>query len=223
VQRRDDLIRAYNEVAREYAVSFRDELEHKPFDRELFERFVAELPGGSRVCDLGCGPGHVAEHLRSLGADAFGVDIAGRMALVGGQLFPSVDFVVGDMLALGLREGVLGGIVALYSIIHVAPRRLPEIFGEMFRVLIGGGGLILSCHRGEGELLAENWFDKGISFHCYLHGQEELVERLEEAGFSMVEEHLRAPYPSEHPSERVYIWARKPSQGADGPEDVSRR
>jgi SAM-dependent methyltransferase len=66
---------AYDAVASKYAELLRDELSGKPVDRALLGLF-AELVGvGSRVADLGCGPGRVTGHLAPLGLDAFGVDL----------------------------------------------------------------------------------------------------------------------------------------------------
>ena len=63
----------YDAVAASYAAHFSDELDRKPFDRVMLswlaERVAAQaFPGSAPICDLGCGPGHVAAHLTSLGA-----------------------------------------------------------------------------------------------------------------------------------------------------------
>ena len=54
-----DLPGTYDRVARPYADQFFTELERKPFDRELLDRFAERMRGRGRVCDLGCRPGHV--------------------------------------------------------------------------------------------------------------------------------------------------------------------
>jgi hypothetical protein len=50
----------YDTVAEEYARRIGRELEDKPFDRALLDRFAARMAGQGDVWDLGCGPGHVA-------------------------------------------------------------------------------------------------------------------------------------------------------------------
>ena len=42
----DELIESYDKLASEYAVRFCDELEGKPFDRNLLQRFADAIPGG---------------------------------------------------------------------------------------------------------------------------------------------------------------------------------
>jgi hypothetical protein len=55
----DDVARDYDALAAAYTEHVAGELEGKPFDRELLRRFAARVGEGG-VCDLGCGPGHVA-------------------------------------------------------------------------------------------------------------------------------------------------------------------
>src|SRR5258708_1782037 len=63
-----DLAGVYDRVARAYAEKFFTELEQKPFDRELLDRFAADVRGRGRGCDLGCGPGHVGRYLAGRGS-----------------------------------------------------------------------------------------------------------------------------------------------------------
>jgi len=58
-----DVQRSYDLLADQYVQNIYDELRHKPFDRELLDRFAASIPVGSLVCDIGTGPGHVARLL----------------------------------------------------------------------------------------------------------------------------------------------------------------
>jgi len=54
---------SYDQVAGEYVTRIFHELEHKPLDRALLDRFAAEVRGLGTVCDMGCGPGHIAQYL----------------------------------------------------------------------------------------------------------------------------------------------------------------
>jgi len=62
---------SYNRLAHVYAHRYVDELESKPLDRELLNRLVADVKGRGDVCDIGCGPGHIARFLRDAGARVF--------------------------------------------------------------------------------------------------------------------------------------------------------
>src|SRR4051794_520906 len=95
----DDVRGSYDRVAGEYAAHLADELDHKPLDRALLLRF-AELVAGGAVCELGCGPGHVARFLHDAGVAVSGIDLSPRMVEEARKLNPGIDFRVGDMLAL---------------------------------------------------------------------------------------------------------------------------
>jgi len=87
----------YDPVAEEYAEKFFHELQHKPFDRELLDRFATRVQGLGPVCDLGCGPGQIARYLHERGVDAFGVDLSPAMVEVAQRLNPGIHFEQGDM------------------------------------------------------------------------------------------------------------------------------
>ena len=105
----DGLRASYDRLAGEYAKHLFDELSHKPLDRQLLARFAQETRGLGPVCDLGCGPGHVTRYLRSLGAEAFGVDLSAGMVEQAGRLNPGIEFREGDMRSLDAEDGSWGG------------------------------------------------------------------------------------------------------------------
>src|SRR5439155_15857605 len=78
----------YDRVAEKYAAAFFDELERKPFDRALLDRFAAAVAGRGRVCDVGCGPGHVGRYLAARGVEVFGLDLSPRMVELARRLNP---------------------------------------------------------------------------------------------------------------------------------------
>ncbi|BAS15012.1 malonyl-[acyl-carrier protein] O-methyltransferase [Arthrobacter sp. Hiyo8] len=123
---------AYNTVAVDYAELLRNELHTKPYDRAMLGTFaeLVQSSGGEAVADIGCGPGRITAHLRSLGLAAFGIDLSPEMVAVARRDHPSLQFSEGSMEALELADGTLDGIVAWYSIIHTPPARLPRVFGN---------------------------------------------------------------------------------------------
>ncbi len=211
-----DIATSYDAIAELYADDYADELSRKPFDRELLAKF-AELTGqGGRVCDLGCGPGHLARHLAELGLDAMGVDVSTAMLDVARRLNPNLRFEQGDMLRLPLPDESFAGIAAFYSIIHIERRRVTDALRESFRVLQGRGHLLLSFHVGEGEIHRDEYSShsrpKGpkVAFHATLFAVDEMERYLEGAGFKVEEGLDREAYEFEYPTRRAYILARKP-------------
>src|SRR5947209_6208129 len=54
---------SYDRIAGEYVERIYEELQHKPLDRMLLDRFAARVRKTGTACDIGCGPGHVARYL----------------------------------------------------------------------------------------------------------------------------------------------------------------
>src|SRR5205807_2575017 len=100
--------RSYDAVASDYTARFTHELAGKPLDRAWLDRFGRRLRDAGLVCDLGCGPGHVARYLRDGGADVFGIDLSPAM-VEKARLNPQIPFREGNMLALDLESGSLAG------------------------------------------------------------------------------------------------------------------
>ena len=85
------------------------------------------------------------------------------MITVTRRAHPGLQFDVGSMTALDLTDGVLGGIVAWYSIIHTPPQRLPGVFTEFHRVLGPGGHLLLAFQVGDERVRLEQAYGHTVS------------------------------------------------------------
>lgn len=145
----------YDRIADEYARHLFHELDGKPKDRELLLRFAA-LAGDGKVCDMGCGPGHVARFLRDNGdQQVSGLDLSPVMLEHARRLNPDIEFEEGDMLSLPLADNSLAGITAFYAIVNIPEDSLPAVFREMIRVLQPGGLLLLAFHVGHEVLRPE--------------------------------------------------------------------
>ncbi|MGW6443343.1 class I SAM-dependent DNA methyltransferase [Lentzea sp. NPDC055074] len=182
----------YDSVAPLYAELFSDMLDTRPFERAMLSAF-AELTNGP-VADLGCGPGHLTAHLRSLGLDVFGLDLSPAMIALARDAHPDLRFEQGSMAALDLGNGVLGGILAFYSVIHMPPHELPAVFAEFFRVLKPGGHLMLGFYAGDEPEPQE--FDHKVAL-AYRWSPAGLVELLGKAGFAEVGRLVREPVEGE--------------------------
>ena len=199
-----DLPGTYDRVARPYADQFFSELEHKPFDRELLDRFAERMRGRGRVCDLGCGPGHVGRYLRDRGVDIFGLDLSPAMVALARELNPLMRFEQGDLRALSLADGSLAGMVAFYSLIHLQRSEAEGALRELARVLISGGFLLLAFHGGEGAVHADDWFGRGVSVDATLYRPDEMASYMKAAGFAVETITTRPPYEFEYQTPRVY-------------------
>ncbi|MEJ2133059.1 MAG: class I SAM-dependent methyltransferase, partial [Gammaproteobacteria bacterium] len=129
----------YDAVARAYHGRFGHELSAKPFDREWLDDLVEALDPGSRVVEVGCGDGHVADYLSRSTLRVEGLDVSPAMIGVAREAYPDLSFVIGDILALPYRAESLDAVVSFYSIVNLEPADCRAAFKEFARVLRRGG------------------------------------------------------------------------------------
>ncbi|MDJ0975794.1 MAG: class I SAM-dependent methyltransferase [Planctomycetota bacterium] len=198
------MARGWGRVADAYVDELFDELDRKPADRALLADFATRVLEGLPVADVGCGPGHVARHLKTLGLDTVGIDLCPEMVERAQALTPDARFEVGDMLSLPHPDASWGGAIALYSLINLRREDVPDALGEIARVLRPGAPLLLAVHRGEGVHEAEELFGEPVRMVVTLFEPDEIRALLMNAGFAVSWVRTRPPYPEEYPSERVY-------------------
>ena len=203
---------SYDRIADEYALRIFNELQHKPLDRNLLNRFAAEMAGRGKVCDMGCGPGHVARYLHDAGTAVFGLDLSTKMLEQARRLNPDISFREGNMTALDLEDGTLAGIASFYAIVNIPKESLPLVFREMARVLRPGGMLLLAFHMGDEVLQEKELWSRPISMDFFLFQPSAIRECIEIAGLNIHEIIERDPYAPEveYQSRRAYVLARKP-------------
>lgn len=200
----------YDRLAAEYTAHISEELQHKPIDCELLLRFAEMTRGRGEVCDMACGPGHVARFLHSAQAQVFGLDLSPNMVEHARKLCPEIQFRVGNMLSLDLPDESLAGITAMYAIVNIPKESLPQVFHEMSRVLRPGGVLLLAFHLGDEQLDVPELFGEKVTMSFFKRNPGQIRTMLKVAGLEIDEIVERDPYPEiEFQSRRAYIFARK--------------
>jgi SAM-dependent methyltransferase len=210
--KRLDCRSSYDRVADDYVRCIFDELQHKPLDRQLLDRFAGRVRDVGPACDLGCGPGHVARYLHERGVQVCGVDLSPAMVERARGLTPAVEFRQGDLMALDAPDGAWAGIAAFYSLIHIPRGDLLRALGELRRVLRPGGILLLAFHIGDEAVHLDEWWGHQVCVDFFFFRPDEMAGDLRAAGFEIEEMIEREPYPAvEHQSRRAYIFARRPT------------
>jgi SAM-dependent methyltransferase len=206
---------SYDQVAAAYADRFIGELAHKPFDREMLERFAdrARIVSGGEdlpVLDLGCGPGQITRYLHDLGLSVIGVDISPRMLDEARHRNPDLAFREGDMHALDWPAASVAAIAAPYSIIHIPKAGVISVLREWRRVLVPGGQLYLSFHIGDEVRHVDEWWEQPVDLDFVFFETAEMDGYLRTATFTAIEAHERRAYPEiEVQTRRAYLFARR--------------
>lgn len=202
---------SYDALAAEHPAVVNAALDDRPLDRALFAVFaeLVKACGNGPVADVGCGAGRVTALLARLGLDVFGVDLSPGMVALARSLYPQLRFEEGSMLALDVPASALGGLLAYYSIIHIAREQRREVFAGFHRVLAPGGVLMLVFQIGDEQGHREDFLGTPVSVDWYRQRPAELAELLRETGFRLWTTAVRESEGNEKTAQG-YILARKP-------------
>lgn len=180
-----ELVRqAYGNMAKQYIELFGSNDYMHAEDLDLITRHFSIRSG--TMLDVGCGPGPLTEFLRLLGINVTGIDIVPEFITHARSAFPDGRYALGSMQELPVPTGSLVGILAWYSLIHLLPADIDGVLVELRRAMEPGGALVAGFFHGD-ELVG---FEHGVvtAFYWPL---DDLSDRLQRAGFTEIERHLR--------------------------------
>lgn len=180
----DQVRDAYSSVAELYISLFGTSQQVHADDLAFIGRHLSAVSGP--VLDVGCGPGHITAYLRSLGADASGIDLVPEFIAYAKATHPDVPFRLGSMQHLDLEDASVAGILTWYSLIHYPPAELDGVLARLRRVVAPGGTLVIGFFDGP-DIAA---FDHKVTT-AYWWPPDELSARLARAGFAEVDRDQR--------------------------------
>lgn len=201
---------SYDAIAAGYAEMFRAGLGADPWARATLSAFAEVVRG--RVLDVGCGPGWVTAYLRDRGADVVGMDLSGAMLALARRECPDTGFAAGSLTALPVADGVLGGVAAWYSLIHVPLRAVPGALTELRRVLVPGGHLLLGFQVGDEPRHYAEAFGRQVDLTFHRLRPDRIAGALDRAGFEVTVRVDRAAAGDE-PTPQSYLVARARTGG----------
>ena len=155
---------------------------------------AAEVTVGTKVLDVGCGPGYVSAAATERGAMALGVDFSQEMIGIARRMFPQIEFREGDAQNLDFDNGRFDRVVANFALLHLtSPERA---CAEACRVLKPGGRFGFTTWARVEENPFVKLVDDAIQAHANLkvslppgppyylfNGPDEFRHALERAGF----------------------------------------
>ena len=140
----EETLGVYRARARDYA-AMTDDLSG---DKHL-AAFIAALPPGARVLDLGCGPGRAAGQMSAAGLAVDAVDAVPEMvAMAAAQPGVTAWQATFDQID---ADALYDGIWANFCLLHAPRASLPEHLSTIRRALKSGGLLHIGMKTGEGE------------------------------------------------------------------------
>ncbi|MDW3224571.1 MAG: class I SAM-dependent methyltransferase [Paracoccaceae bacterium] len=169
----NETLKVYGDKAAEYADMLKDVVAKDP----LLAAFIADIPKGGTVLDLGCGPGDFAAEMARAGLVVTAYDPVPEMvemaAAHAGVTARQASF--DDLNA----ENEYDGIWANFSLLHAAREDMPRHLTQIATALNPGGRFHIALKSGEGSKR-----DRVGRFYTY-YTDSELTGLLEDAGFAV--------------------------------------
>ena len=140
--------------------------------------FIARLPEGAHVLDVGCGPGSAAAEMMAAGHTVDAFDASGEMVRAAvAKGVPARVAVFDDPVDKAAYDAVW----CSFSLLHAPREAMPGYLAAYRAALRDGGLLLVGLKLGAGRTR-----DRMGRIYTY-YGEEELVGLIEEAGFQVID------------------------------------
>lgn len=166
-------IGVYDQKAAEY----QQLLNAAPEENAALAEFMASLPAGARVLDLGCGPGTWARPMLAAGFDVEAIDASAGM-VAEAQRIPGLKVRQASFDVLD-GENLYEGIWANFSLLHAPKSDMPRLLARLRQLLKNGGLLHIGLKEGSGE--ARDSLDR---FYAY-YTPDEIADLLAPLGMTV--------------------------------------
>ena len=162
----------YAAKAAEYAA-----LVEETGENPMIQKFIASVPAGTAVLDIGCGPGFAAGAFAKAGLEAHAWDpVPEMLELARGHEGVTARQAGYDDLK---QMDAYGGIWANFSMLHTPLAKWPDQFAAIHRALVPGGVLHFGTKLGTGESR-----DSIGRLYSYMT-EDDLTDLLTRTGFTI--------------------------------------
>lgn len=178
----EHVITSYSLRAKEYAEILGNIKATKKPDQDLIKAWCSSVSG--QILDLGCGPGHWTNFLASHGKLVRGVDPTPLFIELATQKYPGDTFQIGTIA--GTPADSYQGVLAWYSLIHLAPEKIEQELSEIYSALTTNGSLLIGYFRGPNLEL----FDHAVA-QAWFWPDTFIIGLLEKVGFVIMRQEHR--------------------------------
>ncbi len=167
-----ETIAVYDSRAGDYA-----KLEPSNTPSDTLATFIAALPKGARVLDLGCGPGTSARHMVRAGCVVDALDASAEMI----GLASAIEGVTARQASFDDISGaaIYDGVWANFSLLHAPRADMSRHLAAIHSALKPGGLFHIAVKEGTGE------GRDALGRHYTYYTEPDLTALLESAGFSV--------------------------------------
>lgn len=178
------------DIYRRHAAAFDRQRLRALHERGWLDRFLALMPDGASVLDLGCGMGEpIARYLIERGCRVTGVDTSAPLLELCRARFPGHGWIEADMRGLALGER-FDGILAWDSFFFLPPDQQRAMFPVFAAHARPGAALLFTSGPAAGE--AYGLFEGETLYHASLDPGE-YRSLLADNGFAVVRHVVEDP------------------------------
>ena len=99
-----------------------------------------------------------------------------------------ISFVQGDMLSLNLEKGNFDGVLAFFSLFHLARHEQPKMLGRIYECLKPGALLVCNFGTEERDIVNEDFFGEKMWWSGWgIEGSLEMLRSVPGGGFEVLE------------------------------------
>lgn len=173
---KEKLVEAYNRTAQEYGGKRNDKFDaFLEKERKHFIDSVRQM--GTKIVDVGAGPGNDSMYFKVAGLSPVCVDITPGM--IEECKRKGLEAYVMDFYHFSFPDESFVGSWSSFSLLHVPKSELESVIKEINRVLVKNGVFYISLFEGEGEGLRKEDIKKfGTERYFAYYKQDELEKVL---------------------------------------------
>ncbi|MFS4436689.1 class I SAM-dependent DNA methyltransferase [Paracoccaceae bacterium GXU_MW_L88] len=169
---------------RRHAQTWADRRGHTLRETVWLKKFIALLPEGGTILDLGCGSGApMGRFLVDQGFTLTGVDSAPEMIAIARQNIPEAELIAADMRSLDLGRK-FHGLLAWHSSFHLRPEGQRAMFPIFAKHAAAGAALMFTSGPKQGIAMGE--FEGEPLYHASLD-PEDYRALLATHGFALID------------------------------------
>lgn len=138
--------------------------------QEGTDTFLAELPAGASVLDVGCGAGVKTRYLASKGFKTTGTDFSEKMIEIAKHESPEIPFEVVDVYKIDQYPKTFDGVFAQAVLLHIPKKDILDVLAKLKGRLSPGGLLYVAVKgvRDDGvEELVKKETDYGYEYERF--------------------------------------------------------
>lgn len=182
-----NLQETYDAIAEKWHEEAKGFVKCRPGLEVLLER----LSPGSRVLDVGCGTGLVAEHLLAAGMSVVGTDISAGMLAIARREYPAGTFLQMDLQELATLDQSFEAVCAVAVLLH-RPRVELVASLQSFHAKLHPGGLLYVVVKEKRDdcpeegVITDDHLGVTIERFFSFYTREEVESAFQQAGFEVV-------------------------------------